>query len=282
MSIKRTGNQYSKHEAPLLSGEPQSVVIPVADEVDPDTGDVILFRGSFLKEPLHGYFQLRWYFTCFVATLMYGIGTYHPAHASSLDTQFQSSSGLLAFVFFTPLYRVKTRRRVESMEFYVTSRAVVFKETAYSMGCCLAKTTEKHVMLDNITDVAYDQGFVQKMKGIATIKVENPGQSGTGENASGSDLAVTGLANPHLVKRVLLQLRHRVRYGMQVDVPTVRSIVDGEIFSEMKPVSGGVVDAMRISPVADMAPVCEILGRIEQLLQQQQQQQPPVPHASVL
>jgi hypothetical protein len=263
MSIKRTGNQYSKHEAPLLSGEPQSVVIPVADEVDPDTGDVILFRGSFLKEPLHGYFQLRWYFTCFVATLMYGIG-------------------LLAFVFFTPLYRVKTRRRVESMEFYVTSRAVVFKETAYSMGCCLAKTTEKHVMLDNITDVAYDQGFVQKMKGIATIKVENPGQSGTGENASGSDLAVTGLANPHLVKRVLLQLRHRVRYGMQVDVPTVRSIVDGEIFSEMKPVSGGVVDAMRISPVADMAPVCEILGRIEQLLQQQQQQQPPVPHASVL
>ena len=148
------------------------------------------------------------------------------------------------------------------------------------------------VMLDNITDVAYAQGFVERMRGVSTIKVENPGQSGRGEKGSGSDLAVTGLADPHLVKRVLLQMRHRVRYGQNLDVHAVRAIVNGESFvsdSKGLPLQGslpplGIATSL---DTATLAPVCEILVRIEALLRQQQQQQQlqqlplyaPQPHA---
>jgi len=236
MSINaKLDKQYS---APLITGTHtgDAVVIPVAEEVDPDTGDVILFRGSFESKKLHGYFMLGFYLTCLMLLPLYGVG--------------------LILFLFTPLFYVKQRRRVSSMEMYVTSRAVVFKQTAYSMGCCLAKTTEKHVMLDNITDVSYDQSFLQRMRGVATIKVENPGQSGTGKDASGSDLAVTGLGNPHLVKRVLLQLRHRVRYGMALDVPTVRAIVNGDVFNTTGALGGGIIDpAASGIGQANMAPV---------------------------
>ena len=144
MSINaKLDKQYS---APLITGTHtgDAVVIPVAEEVDPDTGDVILFRGSFQSKNLHGYFMLGFYLTCLMLLPLYGVG--------------------LILFLFTPLFYVKQRRRVSSMEMYVTSRAVVFKQTAYSMGCCLAKTTEKHVMLDNITDVSYDQSFLQRMR----------------------------------------------------------------------------------------------------------------------
>jgi hypothetical protein len=65
--------------------------------------------------------------TAVCLTLLYGVG--------------------LLMVCFACLYRIKQKRRVASMEFYVTSRAVVFKETSYSMfGCCFANTNEKHVL----------------------------------------------------------------------------------------------------------------------------------------
>jgi hypothetical protein len=40
----------------LMSEDPP-VAIPMADEVDPDTGDVILFRGAFDRTKLHGYYM---------------------------------------------------------------------------------------------------------------------------------------------------------------------------------------------------------------------------------
>jgi hypothetical protein len=143
-------------------------------------------------------------------------------------------------------------------------------------------------MLDNITDVAYQQGFIERSCGVSgTIKVENPGQSGRGEKGSGSDLTVTGLADPHLVKRVLLQMRHRVRYGHNLDVHAVRAILNGESFVASVCSDGKGLPAQGCVPPigipaslnpANMAPVCEILVRIEALLrQQQQQQQQPFP-----
>ncbi|KAH9325418.1 hypothetical protein KI387_005596, partial [Taxus chinensis] len=109
--------------------------------------------------------------------------------------------GILMLIYL-PIRRYILRQDIRSRTLYVTSHAIVYKVTRPAFLPCLGFTTmEKHVLLPLVTNVIIEQGCLQAVYGIHTIRVENLAH---GKPTPVDEFRIQGVVNPRLFRKVIL------------------------------------------------------------------------------
>ena len=112
----------------------------------------------------------------------------------------------LLLLLWAPVIWLNARDGFRARRFYVTEKGIVLRlREPVTCRCCGVNSAEKHLLHSVVTDVSVTQNFVQRWFGLHTIRVETPGQSRAGVDATAtSDIEVLGLTEPMAVKAVLL------------------------------------------------------------------------------
>eukprot|EP01018_Ginkgo_biloba_P033926 Gb_09386 [translate_table: standard] len=159
---------------------------PVSQPEDEEGGvsGKILFRATFddLENNYVNYDTVLWILISLLLILAWGAG--------------------ILMLLYLPIRRYVLRQDILSRTLYVTSPAIVYKVTRPAFLPCLGLTTiEKHVLLPLVTDVIIEQGCLQSVYGIHTIRVENLAH---GKPTPVDEFQIQGVVNPRLFRKVVL------------------------------------------------------------------------------
>ncbi|XP_051148292.1 uncharacterized protein LOC127263354 [Andrographis paniculata] len=184
---------------------------------DGEDEEAVLFRASFdeAEERFVKYQTARWVLYSLVLILAWGIG--------------------LLMLIYLPFRRCIFRRDFRSRKLYVTPNSVVYKvRRPVLLPCCGVLKKEKHVLLPSVADVVIEQGYLESVFGVYSVRIENVGV----RRPPSDDVQIQGVANPHAFRKaVLIRL----------------SNMSSELFSGHPP-AGEDVPRMGHSSVASMSP----------------------------
>lgn len=144
----------------------------------------ILYRATFdeLENNHVNYDTVLWVLISLLLILAWGVG--------------------ILMLIYLPIRRYILRQDIHSRTLYVTSHAIVYKVTRPAFLPCLGFTTiEKHVLLPLVTDVIVEQGCLQAIYGIHTVRVENLAR---GKATPVDEFQIQGVVNPALFRKVIL------------------------------------------------------------------------------
>lgn len=118
----------------------------------------------------------------------------------SLLLVFAWGIGLFMFMYL-PLKRYVLRKDIRSRKLYITSNAIVYKVTKpVPFPCFGVLKKEKHVLLPSIADIVIEQGYLQSLFGVYSIRIENAGV----RRPASDDVHIKGIANPLAFRRAVL------------------------------------------------------------------------------
>lgn len=179
-----TGQTISLHERSesnqLLPAD------PVSDPDDEEAGvsGKILYSASFdeLARNHVKYDTIIWLLISLLLVLAWGIG--------------------LLMLLYLPIRRYVLRKDISSRKLYVTPTEIVYKVSRPSFLPFLGYTRiEKHIPLALVIDIIIEQGCLQSVYGIHTLRVENIAH---GKAAPVDELQVQGVSNPGLLRKVIM------------------------------------------------------------------------------
>ncbi|XXG40706.1 hypothetical protein AAC387_Pa01g1356 [Persea americana] len=150
-------------------------------EVGEDGG--VLYRASFkeMEENYLKYQTAQWVLYSLLLILAWGIG--------------------LLMLLYLPIRRYILRKDFRSRMLYMTSDAIVYKVTRpVPFPCCGVLNKEKHVLLASVADVVVEQGYLQSLFGICSIRIENAGV----RRPASDDVQIQGIANPRAFRKAVL------------------------------------------------------------------------------
>ncbi|KAH7442217.1 hypothetical protein KP509_03G077300 [Ceratopteris richardii] len=171
---------------------PRHQLLQDDDEGDEEEGGAkILYRASFKEREnaLVRYETVQWVLLSLVLLLAWGAG--------------------LIMLLYLPFRRYAVRRDVQSRKLYVTTNAIVYKvEKPIFLPCMGVNRREKHILLSLVTDVAIEQGCLQSLYGVHSIKIENASRR---KPPPGDDLQIIGVDNPRYLRKVVLMALANLR-----------------------------------------------------------------------
>tara|TARA_R110002050_G_scaffold171533_6_gene303608 strand:+ start:66 stop:989 length:924 start_codon:yes stop_codon:yes gene_type:complete len=220
----------------------------------------ILYRASF-EEQANSYVKyvtVIWILLSLLCLLVYGAG--------------------VIMLLFTPFVWYRARKDIQNRRLYITTENVVYKTDIPAICPCLGTSTgEKHVLLHLVTDVTVTQGWFQKLFGLHSVAIENPGQSGAAHGKA--DLSIDGISNPKLFKKILLTAAGCKRNGKSITKEDVESWQAAGINTVFDNETGNNAFnpqaqlATTSAMTTQMTAMNDTLGRIEKLLTLQLQMQ---------
>ncbi|KAL1532917.1 hypothetical protein AAHA92_32869 [Salvia divinorum] len=169
---------------------------PDSEQFDGDEDELPpLYTASFAEaeENFVKYQTARWLLYSLLLILAWGIG--------------------LFMLIYLPLRRYILLNDIRSRKLYLTANAIVYKvRRPVSFPCFGVLKKEKHVLLLSVADVVIEQGYLQSLFGVYSIRIENVGV----RRPPSDDVQIQGITDPHAFREaVLSQL----------------SITRGEVFS---------------------------------------------------
>eukprot|EP00250_Pteridium_aquilinum_P032958 c5006_g1_i1 orf=133-975(+) len=172
--------------------EAQLLTDPVAqiEYEESAEGGKILHTATFadLERRFLNYETLQWIVISLLLILAWGVG--------------------VILLLYTPIRRYIMQRDFRSRQLYVTSEAIVYKvaRPAFLPWLGVSKF-EKCILLPLITDIVLEQGCLQSLFGLYSIRIETLGQ-GPLEACS---ISVCGMTNPRQFRKVVLIASNTVK-----------------------------------------------------------------------
>ncbi|KAF2304166.1 hypothetical protein GH714_028194 [Hevea brasiliensis] len=170
--------------------------------------DRVLYTASFeeMEENFVKYQTARWVVFSLLLMLAWGIG--------------------LFMLLYLPVRRYILRKDIRSRKLYLTPNAIVYKVTKpVAFPCFGVLKKEKHVLLPSVADVIIEQGYLQSLFGVYSLRIENVGV----RRPASDDVQIQGIGNPSAFKKaVLARLSYmRSEFGSRrvstiEDIPTLR------------------------------------------------------------
>ncbi|RHN73695.1 hypothetical protein MtrunA17_Chr2g0301291 [Medicago truncatula] len=150
----------------------------------------VLYAASFqeMEKNFIKYQTVQWILYSLLLILAWGIG--------------------LLMLLYVPVRRFILRKDIRSRSLYLTSNAIVYKVTRPVPFPCLGVLhKEKHVLLHSVADVVVEQGYLQSLFGVYSLRIENVGV----RRPPSDNVKILGIANPNAFSRryliaVMMQL----------------------------------------------------------------------------
>lgn len=134
-------------------------------------------------------------------------------------------AGIL-LLLYTPLRRYVMRSDFRSRKLYVTSDAIVYEATRPIFLPWLGVSKfEKFILLHLITDIVLEQGCLQALFGLHSVRIESLGQG----PLDAYSVSICGLTNPKQFRKVVLKAANAVR--IDGSLPTSTPNRDGHAIS---------------------------------------------------
>ncbi|KAJ4708868.1 putative Transmembrane protein [Melia azedarach] len=152
----------------------------IKDEVDDDT---ILYTASFQEKEDNfvKYQTVQWLLYSLLLILAWGIG--------------------LFMLLYLPVRRYILRKDIQSRKLYVTQDAIVYEVTRpVPFPCFGVLKKEKHVLLPSVRDIVIEQGYLQSLFGVYSLRIENIGV----RRPPSDDVQIQGVANPSDFRKAVL------------------------------------------------------------------------------
>ncbi|XAR67221.1 hypothetical protein NMG60_11013700 [Bertholletia excelsa] len=152
------------------------------DECEPED-EAVLYTASFeeTEEKFVKYQTAQWVLYSLLLILAWGIG--------------------LFMLIYLPVRRYILRKDIRSRKLYVTQNAIVYKVVRpVPFPCFGVLKKEKHVLLPSVADIIIEQGYLQSLFGVYSIRIENVGV----RRPPGDDVQIQGVANPRAFRKAVL------------------------------------------------------------------------------
>ncbi|XP_015698444.1 uncharacterized protein LOC102703916 [Oryza brachyantha] len=145
--------------------------------------DEILYDASFgaTEDKFVKYQITRWILLSVLLILAWGVG--------------------LLMLLYLPIWIYVCRRDFRSRKLCLTPHAIIYKVTKpVTFPCFGALRNEKHVVLHSVSDIIIEQGYLQSLFGIYSIRIENIGV----RRPASDDIQITGVTHPHDFRKAVL------------------------------------------------------------------------------
>ncbi|KAG4381604.1 hypothetical protein GLYMA_15G181300v4 [Glycine max] len=151
--------------------------------------EAVLYAASFreMEEGFVKYQTVQWVLYSVLLILAWGIG--------------------ILMLLYLPVRRFILRKDVRSRTLYLTPNAIVYKVTRpVSFPCFGVLKKEKHVLLHSVADVVIEQGYLQSLFGVYSLRIENVGV----RRPPSDDVKIQGVANPNAFRKMSpsMSLKH--------------------------------------------------------------------------
>ncbi|KAI4377491.1 hypothetical protein MLD38_015105 [Melastoma candidum] len=170
--------------------------------------DPVLYSATFqeMEDSFVKYQTAQWVLYSLLLMLAWGIG--------------------LFMLLYLPVRRFILRNDIRSRKLFLTPNAIVYKVTKLVAFPCLGVLKrEKHVLLASVADVVIEQGYLQSLFGVYSLRIENVGV----RRPPSDDVQIQGIANPNAFRKAVLTRLSSLRneaFSRQVstidDVPNLR------------------------------------------------------------
>ncbi|KAL3535494.1 hypothetical protein ACH5RR_003955 [Cinchona calisaya] len=158
------------------------VQVEEADNSD-DEEESVLYTASFeeSEENFVNYQTARWILYSLLLILAWGIG--------------------VLMLIYLPFRRFILRKDIRSRKLYVTPNAIVYKVIKPDLFPCFGLLKkEKHIVLPSVADIVVEQGYLQSMFGVYSIRIENVAV----RRPPSDDVQIQGIANPLAFRKAVL------------------------------------------------------------------------------
>ncbi|GMH13772.1 hypothetical protein Nepgr_015613 [Nepenthes gracilis] len=97
--------------------------------------------------------------------------------------------------------RYVLRREIRSRKLYLTPNSIVYKVTRPVLFPCFGVLKkEKHILLPSVADVVVEQGYLQSLFGVYSVRIENVGV----RRPPSDDVQIQGVADPDAFRKAVL------------------------------------------------------------------------------
>lgn len=230
---------------------------------DGDGETPVLYTASFgeMEENFVKYQTAQWVLYSLLLILAWGIGVF--------------------MLLYLPVRRYILRKDFRSRKLYVTPNAVVYKVTRpVPFPCFGVLKKEKYVLLPSVADIVIEQGYLQSLFGVYSVRIENAGV----RRPPSDDLQIQGVANPSAFRKAVLTHIANMRtddFSRQVSViEDTRTLVAGHTqaaaMSPSKSIKHNAVAPDELILLQKLEEVGTSIKRVQTLIEEQQSQAPEV------
>ncbi|KAI4344641.1 hypothetical protein L6164_011844 [Bauhinia variegata] len=155
-----------------------------------DDEETIIYAASFqeVEENFVKYQTAQWVLYSLLLVLAWGIG--------------------LFMLLYIPVRRFILREDIRSRKLFLTPNAIVYKVTTpVPFPCFGVLQKEKHVLLRSVADVVIEQGYLQSLFGVYSLRIENVGV----RRPPSDDVKIQGIANPNAFKKAVMMRLSNMR-----------------------------------------------------------------------
>ncbi|KAM4087634.1 hypothetical protein ACJW30_07G010400 [Castanea mollissima] len=176
-------------ERGLLLSTPTGSQIQVGAEAESEE-EPVLYAASFeeMEENFVKYQTAQWVVYSLLLILAWGIG--------------------LFMLLYIPVRRYILRKDIRSRKLFLTPNSIVYKVTKpVPFPCFGVLKKEKHVLLPSVSDLVIEQGYLQSLFGVYSLRIENVGV----RRPPSDDVQIQGIANPRAFRKLVSpskSLRH--------------------------------------------------------------------------
>nr|XP_029122615.1 uncharacterized protein LOC105052201 isoform X3 [Elaeis guineensis] len=163
-------------ERRLLSGSTSNEYASADD-------DTVLYSASFeeMEDNYVKYQTALWILYSLLLILAWGIGVF--------------------MLLYLPIRRHILRKDFRSRKLYVTTNAIIYKVIRpVPFPCFGVLKKEKHVLLPSVADIVIEQGYLQSLFGIYSVRIENAGV----RRPASDDVQIQGIAHPRAFRKMPL------------------------------------------------------------------------------
>ncbi|WCJ42839.1 hypothetical protein M5689_023623 [Euphorbia peplus] len=169
-----------------------------------DDGDTVLYTASFdeMEDKFIKYQTAQWVMYSLLLVLVWGLG--------------------LFMLLYLPVRRYVMRKDIRSRKLFLTPNAIVYKVTKpVPFPCFGVLKREKHVLLPSVQDVIIEQGYLQSLFGVYSLRIENVGV----RRPTSDDFKIQGIGNPSAFKKAILnQLSYMRNEVASRQAPSIEDI----------------------------------------------------------
>ncbi|KAK7328734.1 hypothetical protein VNO77_22851 [Canavalia gladiata] len=145
--------------------------------------EAVLYAASFqeMEQNFVKYQTVQWVLYSVLLILAWGIG--------------------FLMLLYLPVRRFILRKDFRSRTLYLTPNAIVYKVARpVPFPCFGVLKKEKHVLLHSVADVVVEQGCMQSLFGVHSLRIENVGV----RRPPSDDVKIQGVANPNAFRKAVM------------------------------------------------------------------------------
>ncbi|CAK8532074.1 unnamed protein product [Lathyrus sativus] len=218
---------------------------------DNEEDEEVLYSASFkeTEENFVKYQTVQWVLYSLLLILAWGIG--------------------LLMLLYIPIRRFILRNDIRSRTLYLTPNAIVYKVTRpVPFPCFGVLHKEKHVLLHSVADIVVEQGYLQSLFGVCSVRIENVGV----RRPPSDDVKILGVANPNDFRKAVMMRLSNIRNEL---VSRQASTLEDSSHLMMSPSKSERYDSTRLRDLLLMQKLEEVgssVKRMQTLFEEQQSQ----------